>query len=157
MATRFEGHKKMKEFYSAFKGKGKNKIFSTMWDVYYLSFLIGLSAKKYIPEYGMGETFELNRDMANYAKKKYHLIALLLVYRSSQKITDTYKLQALLEEHVDSEGKTLNEKGFDAVNQYAYWGFEHLISRISPNPKNAGIVFEKIYKVISANFKRSLS
>ena len=158
MAKGFERHKNIKKYYEAFSGEGKNKIFNTMWDLYYLSFLIGLSANKKTPEFGMGDgTAELDRDMANYAKKKYSLIALLLVLSTDKDVDDTEKLQKLLNEYVDSENNTLNENGFRKMNEYAFAGFEYLEDKISPHPSNAGVLFEKIYQQVSKAFEKKLS
>lgn len=154
----FKRHHRMDKFLEKLvddTGK-RSPIFSTLWDVYYLSFLIGLSRRKSntSEEIQNQNTVELTSDMANYRSQKFNLIAAALVgslLDEKKPINDKDTLRKLIEKYVDLENKTFSNEGFELINSYSYSGFLYLSEDLAPQAKDATITFKKIYEYVSQN------
>ena len=153
MSTRYERHPKMNKYLEAFKSEdGKSPIFRTLWDIFYLSFMVGLAADKKTPEKEWQDKQEIVDDMANYGDKRILLMATLLIKKLNKRgreVKTTQDLQKELSDLIDANSMTFNDEGFTLFNEYAYWGFEEIERRIAKNPSNPGQVFSQIYDFIS--------
>tara|TARA_Y100000992_G_scaffold231486_1_gene162598 strand:+ start:292 stop:735 length:444 start_codon:yes stop_codon:yes gene_type:complete len=144
----------MKRYLDAFKGEGESKIFSTLWDLFYLSFLVGLAADKKTPEAEWQESMEMEREMANYSEKRFAIIATLFIKKLNKRgreVKTTIDLENELNNLVNSKNLTFNEEGFTLFNEYAYWGFEEIEKRLARNPANPATTFIAIFENISKN------
>ena len=154
MSTRFERHPRMNKYLEAFKGGSKSPIFTTLWDLFYLSFMVGLAADKKIPEKEWPEKKEMVAEVDAYSGKRFELMATLLIKKLNKRgrdVKSTQDLQKELNDLIDVNNMTFNEEGFTLFNEYAYWGFEEIEKRLAKHPSNPGQVFLAIYDDISKN------
>ena len=112
----------------------KESPIKTQMDIYYLSFIVGISTDSCV-RFEPSQVVEITRDYTDSFKPfKYTLLGILL---SSELKSSGLKLErSSFRDHIlkfiDCENSTmLNERAFDLMNRYAFGGFEYIRNKLS--------------------------
>ena len=149
-------HPGANEYFKPFKGKDNmSPLFKDMFDLYYYSFLIGISANKRNTE--LEGAYEIVRDWpSSYSASKLPIINLLIIGYMKENNYDVDNqtfadrvLKSLIDHNSNSN---LSSEGILRMNQFAYYGFEVLQEK-HPYPSRAANVILDINKILDANFK----
>lgn len=109
--------------------KGKESPVSSFFDIYYLSFIVGIGLGR-SPIFESSQVTEFNRTYTSpFEPYRYVLSGLLLVSELSNSGLELNKatVQKLVGQIINSNSPTfLSDEAVDLMNRYAYGGFEAL-------------------------------
>tara|TARA_A100001015_G_scaffold312983_1_gene419214 strand:- start:479 stop:937 length:459 start_codon:yes stop_codon:yes gene_type:complete len=142
----FKPHQKLSSYFDRLKSSDENAtLIKTNWDLFYLSFLVGLALDRRSSPENDGGWGEIGDLVHGYVKEE--MIAVLVVRHLKNKkieIQDQTNLKEKLGKIYDLNKGDLSEAGYRLFNEYAFSGFDHIQNSIAPNPSSRFMVLKRI-------------
>jgi hypothetical protein len=150
------GFKMRREVFDWFRHVDGKKPLKTKFDIYYMCFLLGVSAGRFSTAANSKEFIDYF--VPEYQSSQRTIIGLLLYAELNHlgvDLSENTEVKIQIERLVDSSDSMLTDDGFEKMNAYANEGFNIIFNKVVDKPRDS-IEFLQLYShVIEGQIKDS--